>query len=227
MSTSSTQNVEVTGRVVRTVFCLSQTAPDRDTEPSRSTYQVHGNGIFDVKWSPHDRFIATGSGDHSVRIINPSRSTSGPLYNLRGHTSTVKCVAWDPSHQDLLASAGRDGSICIWDLRERHKFEMNSREMEEETTLLPVLRMPYAHEPIVGKATKKGRTLLAPRSITSLVYSPSCSHEIISSGSYDGYVRSGQMENSCSIPILEFCANGTSVMRPRQVLPPSESQRRR
>lgn len=141
---------------------------------------IHTNGIFDVKWSPSDNFIATASGDRTVTITDPSSSTGAVLYQLVGHSHTVKCVAWDPRSNDLLVSGGRDGSICLWDLRaKRRGSNVHQR---------PVLSIPFVHEDVPGKATRKGRVSLTPRSVTSLVYVPDSSHEIISSGASNGFV---------------------------------------
>ncbi|KLO12843.1 WD40 repeat-like protein [Schizopora paradoxa] len=156
-------------------------------EGARSTLEIHDNGIFDVKWSPDDRVLATASGDNTVRIVDPRAWRGEPLHVLSDHSSTVKCLAWDPSHNDLLASAGRDGCVCLWDLRESRRQE-DSMDVDDDK-LKPTAKIVYAHEPVAGKATKRGRTVLAARGVTSLVYSPASPHELITSGSGDGILR--------------------------------------
>ncbi|KAJ5482584.1 hypothetical protein N7475_001396 [Penicillium sp. IBT 31633x] len=37
------------------------------------------------------------------------------LHNTKGHVSEVTCGAWNPSDQNLCATAGTDGTIRIWD----------------------------------------------------------------------------------------------------------------
>ncbi|KAI5120503.1 hypothetical protein M0805_000088 [Coniferiporia weirii] len=172
-----------------TVDILS-TAKRRDWDPesSRTTLKIHNNGIFDVKWSPSDSYIATASGDRSLCITDPRSSTGTAHHNLNGgHSSTVKCVAWDPLHTDLLASGGRDGCICLWDIRECS--QNSSSQDDAEGRRKPVITIPYAHETRAGKSTRKGRVILAPKSVTSLAYTPGSPHEIISSGSGDGIIR--------------------------------------
>lgn len=58
----------------------------------------------------------------------------------------------------------------------------------DDDTMKPTIKIPYAHEPAAGKPIKRGRTVLAARGVTSLVYSPT-SYEVVSSGSADGYVK--------------------------------------
>ncbi|EJD01031.1 WD40 repeat-like protein [Fomitiporia mediterranea MF3/22] len=172
---------------------------DWDPEPSRTTLQIHNNGIFDVKWSPSDARIATASGDRTVAITDPNSSGGTALYSLNGgHFHTVKCVAWDPASNNLLVSGGRDGCIFLWDLRTSGAG--NSEQGESDGRWKPVLSFPYAHEVVPGKAAKRGRTSLAPKSVTSIAYLPDSSHEIVSSGSSDGILRKWDLRNPTSSP---------------------------
>ncbi|EGO01673.1 hypothetical protein SERLA73DRAFT_49690 [Serpula lacrymans var. lacrymans S7.3] len=166
---------------------------DWDYEPQRTTYQPHNNGVFDVQWSNDDSLLTTASGDKSIRVS--SVETQKSLYVLRGHSGTAKCVVWDPTHDDLLSSGGRDGSICVWDLR------LNSSQNAENKTsvLSPVLVIPAAH----GQDTSKGRkkkVLPLPKSVTGLIYPNSQPHGLISSGSSDGILRFWDLRLPTAIP---------------------------
>ncbi|THV05489.1 WD40 repeat-like protein [Dendrothele bispora CBS 962.96] len=152
---------------------------DWDLEPPRTTLQPHTNAIFHVAWAPTDELLATCSGDHSSKIVNVS--SKEVLYSLRGHTGTVKCAAWNPQHQDLLSTGGRDGTICIWDLRVGENRGHNSGPILE-----PVMMIQGAHESL---NTKPGRpkNAIKAKSVTNLVYNGSDS--LTSSGSFDGILR--------------------------------------
>ncbi|KZT72668.1 WD40 repeat-like protein [Daedalea quercina L-15889] len=183
----------------------TSTRRDWDCEPPRTILDPHANGIFDVKWSPSDALLATASGDHSVRISTLAPSVSSEdqvLHVLHGHAGTVKCVAWDPAYDgDVLCTGGRDGGICVWDLRVGERCTSTRRrtrsgageEAAEDGGLKPVMSIPGAHED--GKPSKaRGRKskvtpAAAMRSITSLVYLEGNPHTLISSGSYDGVLR--------------------------------------
>jgi denticleless len=153
-------------------------------ERSRTILHPHSNGIFDIKWNRSDNLIATASGDQSVRIT--CLTTSKVVNVLRGHTHTVKSVAWDPNHHDLLSTGGRDGIVCVWDLRigERKKIEdMNVMEA------IPVLTIPCATGPDYKSAANKRKAKPRPNgSVTSLVYPCREPYRLISSGSVDGWV---------------------------------------
>lgn len=93
----------------------------------------------------------------------------------------MKCVTWDPTNEALLSTGGRDGGICVWDLRAGDGGEMH-----------PVMKIEAAH----GKeATPKGKrkfkvAVPAARTVTSLVYGEEHPYGLVSSGSYDGCVSS-------------------------------------
>ncbi|TFK86484.1 WD40 repeat-like protein [Polyporus arcularius HHB13444] len=167
---------------------------DWDVEPQRATIQPHENGVFDVKWSASDELLATASGDQSIRITSIAssvRSTAQTLHVLRGHEGTVKSIAWDPNHDGVvLCSGGRDGSICLWDLRVGER-----RGGGEETgALAPVLSIVKAHESDLKSPRPKGRgkklTTAAPlKSITHVLYAESHPYGVVSSCSSDGILN--------------------------------------
>lgn len=144
------------------------------------TLEPHDNGIFDIKWNEDDTLLATASGDKSARIS--SVETQQLLSILDGHTSTVKCVSWDPSHRDLLTTGGRDGTLCLYDLRVDN---LSDRDDSEISTRRPVITVTAAH----GQEKAQGgrhKIRPLPRGITNIVYPDDRSHGLVSSGSFDG-----------------------------------------
>ncbi|KAH9894342.1 WD40 repeat-like protein [Cubamyces lactineus] len=163
---------------------------DWDFEPQRVTLQPHANGIFDVKWSPSDTLIATASGDHSIRITTLSSSVPSQervLHTLRGHEGTVKTVAWDPSRDgDILCTGGRDGAICLWDLR------VGERSVRDE--IVSVLSIPKAHDlerKPARSRTSRGKVVAGTPlpAITHLLYTDTHPHGVVSSCSSDGILN--------------------------------------
>ena len=149
----------------------------RTADAKRIDHDIHENGIFDLQWSTDDRLLATCSGDHTARVTDVTTGKS--LHILRGHTSTVKTVTWDPQHASLLSTGGRDGGICVWDLR------IAESTTHGVTSHSPVTVIERAH----GEDKRRGgRRKLAPtaRTVTSLVYAEGRSERLISSGSFDG-----------------------------------------
>ncbi|KAJ7276111.1 WD40-repeat-containing domain protein [Mycena haematopus] len=156
-----------------------------DPEPVHTSLQPHNNGIFDVKWNVTDRLLATGSGDRSAHISDLQTRTV--IQSLRGHEGTVKCISWDPSHPDLLSTGGRDGLICIWDLRVGE-----NRPGQGTAGLAPILNISAVHEDVNAngkRKTPKGKNAPTPKSVTGLLVSDANPYHLISSGSSDGNLR--------------------------------------
>ncbi|KAI0303171.1 WD40-repeat-containing domain protein [Russula brevipes] len=139
--------------------------------PNRVDLDIHENGIFDLQWSPDDTSLATCSGDHTARITDVA--TGKTLHLLRGHTSTVKTVAWDPQHASLLSTGGRDGGI------------------RSTASHAPVTAIDGAHGEDKPANRGGGRRKVGPtaRTVTSLVWADGRSDRLISSGSFDGLLR--------------------------------------
>ncbi|KAH9947284.1 WD40-repeat-containing domain protein, partial [Amylocystis lapponica] len=194
-------------------------------EPQRTTFQPHTNGIFDAQWSPDDSRLATASGDHSARVSAPATAHPGVLHVLRAHTGTVKCVAWDPTHAaDVLCTGGRDGTICVWDLRAgERRASLRGGGADESGALAPVLVIPHAHD-VAGPKPRARRGKLAPaaplRSITSLVFPPDAPHALTSSGSCDGVLRQWDLRlparNAKAVPVQTSCADPTTAQGTRR-----------
>lgn len=66
---------------------------------------------MDLGWCSDDSLLASCSLDNTIHIWNMSNGT--PVAVLKGHSSLVKGVAWDPVGS-FLASQSDDKSIIIW-----------------------------------------------------------------------------------------------------------------
>ncbi|KAL0949910.1 hypothetical protein HGRIS_009938 [Hohenbuehelia grisea] len=153
-----------------------------DQEPPRTTFQAHFNGVFDIKWSPDDTMLATASADQTAGITCPISSSA--LSCLRGHTSTIKCVAWDPHHRQILSTGSRDGTICLWDLR-----TSGPSDDDGTTYLAPVITLPGAHDETKKTRGRKSKNAPTAPSITSLLYPNLEPCQLMSSGSGDGILK--------------------------------------
>ena len=63
----------------------------------------------------HHSLVAAATADSRVRLID--LSTCGFTHTLLGHTEAVLSVAWSNSHEFVLASGSKDGSVRLWDVR--------------------------------------------------------------------------------------------------------------
>jgi len=77
-------------------------------------WDAHSRRIGTCAWCPKGAFVATGSKDHTIRILDPREPVFFPA--PASHTQEVCGVKWDPSGT-LLASGGNDNHLILWDHR--------------------------------------------------------------------------------------------------------------
>jgi WD40 repeat protein len=78
-----------------------------------ATLRGHTDRIYDVRFSPDGRLIATGSYDFTARVWDAASGRE--LKVLRGHRDTVAGVAFTPDGKRLV-SGGEDRTVRVWDL---------------------------------------------------------------------------------------------------------------
>lgn len=93
---------------------LFSTGPPGSTDVHVSnivTLKGHEAAVMCVAWSPSGKILASGGGDHTIRLWNPD---SGHIISsIQGHSRYVTCISFSPDGQ-LLASASNDRSVNIW-----------------------------------------------------------------------------------------------------------------
>lgn len=77
-----------------------------------SSLPGHAEAVISASFSPDGRYLASGSGDTTVRLWDVNTET--PQYTCKGHRHWVLCIAWSPNGMKL-ASGCKNGQICIWD----------------------------------------------------------------------------------------------------------------
>lgn len=76
-----------------------------------STLPGHAEAVLYVKFSPDGRYLASGSGDKTVRFWDVNTET--PQFTCQGHTSWVLYLSWSPCGRKL-ASGCKNGQVCVW-----------------------------------------------------------------------------------------------------------------
>lgn len=77
-----------------------------------SSLPGHAEAVISVSFSPDGKYLASGSGDCTVRFWD--LLTQNPYFTCKGHKNWVLCISWAPDSSKL-ASASKSGEIIIWD----------------------------------------------------------------------------------------------------------------
>uniref|UniRef100_A0AAR2KKR7 Notchless protein homolog 1 n=1 Tax=Pygocentrus nattereri TaxID=42514 RepID=A0AAR2KKR7_PYGNA len=81
-----------------------------------SSLQGHTEAVISVAFSPTGKYLASGSGDTTVRFWDLTTET--PHHTARGHTNWVLSIAWSPDGKKLASGCKNSQvncSIRIWD----------------------------------------------------------------------------------------------------------------
>lgn len=97
-------------------FVLPWSGPTGDAEPGRvgvrgDTLWGHEEGVRGLAFDPETGWLASASGDGTIRIWDPARSVA--LFELRGHEHDVHSVHFRDAG---LMSGSRDGTLRRWPL---------------------------------------------------------------------------------------------------------------
>lgn len=145
--------------------------------------------VFELKWRFDDEMIATGGSDYTVRVWSPE---SGDLLRtFSGHRGSPRTLAWDPDGSGfILASAGRDGAIHVYDLRAKE----GSRDGKDFSPCLSIWDAHRSDEIIKGagkgQGGRKKTQLTQARAVTSITYLPGRGANLLTSaGCADGRVK--------------------------------------
>jgi len=72
----------------------------------------HTKEVLITSFSSSGRFLASGSGDCTVRFWDLNTET--PHFECKGHPGWVLALAWAPNEAKV-ASGDKNGKIMIWD----------------------------------------------------------------------------------------------------------------
>jgi len=113
-----------------------QHAQQQQQEPDRSKPQ----DCFCVAFDPlHDHRLASAGADGFINVLDV-RSLDEPVDKLGMHAGSVTSLAWSHTLPGLLASAGEDGAVLLWDankLQHAGRFQDHHQQQQQAGLGLP------------------------------------------------------------------------------------------
>ncbi|XP_013408024.1 notchless protein homolog 1 [Lingula anatina] len=104
--------LEDTEKVVEIVYQPQAVFKVRAVTRCTSTIEGHAEAVISIAFSPSGRYLASGSGDTTVRFWDLTTET--PQFQCKAHKHWVLCIAWSPNGKKL-ASGCKNSQVCIWD----------------------------------------------------------------------------------------------------------------
>jgi len=104
------ENVE-TEKVVQIVYQPQAVFKVRAVTRCTSTMPGHSEAVISVAFSPDGKYLASGSGDTTVRFWDVNTET--PHFTCKGHRHWILAIAWSPDGKKL-ASGCKNAEIRIW-----------------------------------------------------------------------------------------------------------------
>eukprot|EP00126_Sphaerothecum_destruens_P007430 Sdes_comp19845_c0_seq1m12069 len=93
-------------------------------------------GVFCLSFSSHEKKIAVGFGDCSIKLIDAENGRQqANLRLIDGETLPVTNVKFKPQHSSILAASGSNGCLRIWETNEK-KCLQNIRQPGNEINCL-------------------------------------------------------------------------------------------
>jgi WD40 repeat protein len=121
----------VSGREVRTLEHVTTGLPPPLQQLQDMSHSMHSDRVLSVAFSPNGRTLASGSGDHSVKLWDVAsghelRTLVGPRFD---RTDFSRPVAFSPDSRTL-ASGSEDHSIKLWDVATGREVRALSRHSD-------------------------------------------------------------------------------------------------
>ncbi|KAF5321401.1 hypothetical protein D9619_001374 [Psilocybe cf. subviscida] len=122
--------------------------------------------LLRIAFNPSDsNYMSTFHMDGSDVQILDMRSPGAPVIELRGHTAPINALGWGSAEHPLLATAGDDCQVLLWDLANYTQAAASPRSAGSRlNSPRPDAKKRVVSEPVMAYT--------APSQVTNLAWSP-------------------------------------------------------
>ncbi|XP_064612441.1 notchless protein homolog 1-like [Liolophura sinensis] len=106
------ESLETSEKVLDIIYQPQAVFRVRSVTRCTSSIEGHAEAVISLAFSPDGRYMASGSGDTTVRFWDLNTET--PQYVCKAHKHWVLCIAWSPNGRKL-ASGCKNSQINLWD----------------------------------------------------------------------------------------------------------------
>lgn len=160
-------------------------------------YKEHTNTVQALSWSPNGQYLASGSGDTTVRVWNASSGET--LYTYHGHSNlldSVFAVEWS-SNGRRITSGGADKTVQVWEAANGNRTYLYNAHTAR---VLAVSWSPDCRYIASGSADKTVRVWEADTGIPLAIYSGHADTVYTLSWSPDGkFLASGSADKTVHV----------------------------
>ncbi|EIW76928.1 WD40 repeat-like protein [Coniophora puteana RWD-64-598 SS2] len=153
LSAQEPELVTRTGTEPEAEVSIPSISQDAELVGELKPFSGHTYGIRAIAYSPDGMYIATGSGDSTIRIWD--RNTGNQVgETVTEHTGKVNAISYSPD-QRFLVSGSDDHTVRFWDLE--HGYKQVGEPIEADTS--DVLSVQYSPDGKVVASAGSGNTV--------------------------------------------------------------------
>ncbi|KAG9076081.1 hypothetical protein FRC06_009717 [Ceratobasidium sp. 370] len=136
-----------------------------------STARTGSASLLRVAFNPLDaNYLATFHMDSSNVQVLDMRNPGNPVVELKGHRGAVSAIGWGAAEASMLASAGDDCQVLVWDLT---STMVNASAGQQQQSRGPGLASPRPPDSAATRTVyEPAMVYAAPAEISNLAWSP-------------------------------------------------------
>ncbi|EEY17622.1 WD repeat-containing protein [Verticillium alfalfae VaMs.102] len=133
--------------------------------------------------------LASITSDQQLSLFDPARLGAGPITSLPTAHGNIKALRPFDRSASTVCTAGDDGTVALWDLRNPRSSALAARFAAADAPLTALACDAASHTLAVGTEFANHQSSIALDDVTELCFHPAEAPGVLLSGSTDGVVN--------------------------------------